>query len=165
MRGERWVDWRGRRPCRVQTSSVNTTLSKATNCQFTGSHTRIREPHLSTAVASTVVLQSDVPTTDLSKNGKFQKRSDEWAGKPAGRLHAWRPLRRRCLLDPVPRTPPIKSPTIWSLSLTSSRTAGRLRQITTSPVSLKYFISRKQAVRFPPDPPASFGRVLNYVSA
>ena len=114
---------------------------------------------------STVVLQSDVPTTDLSKNGKFQKRSDEWAGKPAGGYEPIRAVQSRCLLDPVPRTHPIKSPTIWSLSLTSSRTAGRLRQITTSPVSLKYFISRKQAVRFPPDPPASFGRVLNYVSA
>ena len=93
----------------------------------------------------TVVLQSDVPTTDLSKNGKFQKRSDEWAGKPAGGYEPIRAEQRRCQVDPVPRTHPIKSPIIWSLSLTSSRTAGRFPQITTSPVRLKYSLPREQA--------------------
>ena len=66
----------------------------------------------------TVVVQNDVPTTDLSKNGKLKKGRPERAGKPMSSAKPWRTLRRRCQLDLVARTPTIKSYSISSLFLT-----------------------------------------------
>ncbi len=63
----------------------------------------------------TVVVQNDVPTTDLSKNGKLKKRMPERAGKPVSSAKPWRTPRRRCQLDLVARTPTIKYCSISSL--------------------------------------------------
>ena len=86
----------------------------------------------------TVVVQNDVPTTDLSKNGNLKKGRPERAGKPMSSAKPWRTLRRRCQLDLVARTPTIKSSTVSSFFRTPPEACGHFRQITTSPVRLNY---------------------------